>query len=74
LRVALEPEGAFAELKVVLIDHTTASAMVAREPTLPSAERELSFDAPVPGGQAGLRVCHRSWSVASRRFISAHCQ
>ncbi|MBO3278091.1 NAD(P)-dependent oxidoreductase [Pseudomonas schmalbachii] len=38
----------------LLIDHTTASAQVARELAVLAAERELGFlDAPVSGGQAG---------------------
>lgn len=38
----------------VLVDHTTASADVARELAIVAAERELGFlDAPVSGGQAG---------------------
>lgn len=40
----------------VLVDHTTASAAVARELALLAAERELEFlDAPVSGGQAGAQ-------------------
>src|SRR5690606_8439552 len=38
----------------VFVDHTTASAAVARELAVQAAERELGFlDAPVSGGQAG---------------------
>lgn len=54
--VVLSPEGVFAGMAAgaVLIDHTTASATVARELALLAAERELGFlDAPVSGGQAG---------------------
>ncbi|MFT5782687.1 MAG: 3-hydroxyisobutyrate dehydrogenase-like beta-hydroxyacid dehydrogenase [Pseudomonas sp.] len=54
--VVLGSEGAFAGMAAgaVLIDHTTASATVARELALLGAERELEFlDAPVSGGQAG---------------------
>ena len=54
--VAIEPEGAFANMKpgAVFVDHTTTSAEVARE--LHSAATGLGFsfiDAPVSGGQAG---------------------
>jgi 3-hydroxyisobutyrate dehydrogenase len=54
--VVLGEEGAFAGMApgAVLIDHTTASAAVARELAEKAAERELEFlDAPVSGGQAG---------------------
>jgi 3-hydroxyisobutyrate dehydrogenase-like beta-hydroxyacid dehydrogenase len=54
--VLLGPDGAFAGMAVgsVLVDHTTASANVARELAAIAAERELGFlDAPVSGGQAG---------------------
>jgi 3-hydroxyisobutyrate dehydrogenase-like beta-hydroxyacid dehydrogenase len=54
--VLLGPDGAFAGMSVgaVLVDHTSASASVARELALHGAERELGFlDAPVSGGQAG---------------------
>jgi 3-hydroxyisobutyrate dehydrogenase-like beta-hydroxyacid dehydrogenase len=54
--VVLGPDGAFAGMAAgaVLIDHTSASASVARELALSAAERELGFlDAPVSGGQAG---------------------
>lgn len=54
--VLLGADGAFAGMAAgsVLIDHTTASAAVARELALLAAERELGFlDAPVSGGQLG---------------------
>jgi 3-hydroxyisobutyrate dehydrogenase-like beta-hydroxyacid dehydrogenase len=54
--VVLGPDGVFAGMAAgaVLIDHTTASAGVARELAVLAAERELGFlDAPVSGGQAG---------------------
>ncbi|MDO8332515.1 MAG: NAD(P)-dependent oxidoreductase [Pseudomonas sp.] len=54
--VVLGPDGAFAGMTAgaVLIDHTTASATLARELAVLAAERELGFlDAPVSGGQAG---------------------
>ncbi len=54
--VALGAEGAFAGMQAgaVLVDHTTASAAVARELHAAARERGLHFiDAPVSGGQAG---------------------
>jgi len=54
--VVLGADGAFAGMApgAVLVDHTTASANVARELAVIAAERELGFlDAPVSGGQAG---------------------
>ncbi len=54
--VVLGPEGAFAGMSpgAVFVDHTTASAEVARELHAEAAARGLGFvDAPVSGGQAG---------------------
>ncbi|WP_137885489.1 NAD(P)-dependent oxidoreductase [Pseudomonas sp. 2FE] len=54
--VLLGADGAFAGMAAgsVLVDHTTASASVARELGVLAAERELGFlDAPLSGGQAG---------------------
>lgn len=54
--VVLGEQGVFAGMApgAVLVDHTTASAAVARELAILAAERELEFlDAPVSGGQAG---------------------
>jgi 3-hydroxyisobutyrate dehydrogenase-like beta-hydroxyacid dehydrogenase len=54
--VVLGPEGAFAGMKpgAVLVDHTTASANVARELYAQAKALNLHFvDAPVSGGQAG---------------------
>jgi len=54
--VTLGPDGAFAGMKrgAVFVDHTTASANVARELHARAAELGLGFiDAPVSGGQAG---------------------
>src|SRR3954465_3358014 len=56
--VALGPDGAFAGMKpgAVFIDHTTASANVARELSAEAARRGLQFvDGPVSGGQAGAQ-------------------
>ncbi|MNO53319.1 2-hydroxy-3-oxopropionate reductase [compost metagenome] len=54
--VVLGEHGVLAGMQAgsLLIDHTTASAQVARELAVLAAERELGFlDAPVSGGQAG---------------------
>jgi len=55
-QVCLGEQGAFSGMKegAVFVDHTTASAAVARELAGIAAETQLSFlDAPVSGGQAG---------------------
>lgn len=54
--VTIGPDGAFAGMKAgaVFVDHTTASAEVARELAALAAAKGLGFvDAPVSGGQAG---------------------
>ncbi len=54
--VTLGPDGAFAGMKAgaVLVDHTTASAEIARELFAAALAQGLHFvDAPVSGGQAG---------------------
>src|SRR5450432_117675 len=54
--VALGPDGALAAMKpgAILVDHTTASATVAREVHQAATARGIGFlDAPVSGGQAG---------------------
>jgi 3-hydroxyisobutyrate dehydrogenase/2-hydroxy-3-oxopropionate reductase len=54
--VVLGPDGAFAGMKpgAIFVDHTTASASVARELAALAAQKGLQFiDAPVSGGQAG---------------------
>jgi 3-hydroxyisobutyrate dehydrogenase len=54
--VTTGPDGAFQAMGAgtVFIDHTTASALVARELSAAAAERGFAFlDAPVSGGQAG---------------------
>ncbi len=54
--VLLGEEGAFAGMAPgsVLVDHTSASADIAREMAIVAAEKELGFlDAPVSGGQSG---------------------
>jgi 3-hydroxyisobutyrate dehydrogenase len=54
--VALAPDGALSAMKAgaILVDHTTASATVAREVYAAAKARGVrSLDAPVSGGQAG---------------------
>src|SRR6266542_4479081 len=54
--VALGPDGALSAMKpgTILVDHTTASATVAREVYAAAKARGVRFlDAPVSGGQAG---------------------
>ena len=54
--VVLGPDGALAGMAAgaVFVDHTTASAEVARELAAKAAEQDVHFiDAPVSGGQAG---------------------
>jgi 3-hydroxyisobutyrate dehydrogenase-like beta-hydroxyacid dehydrogenase len=54
--VTMGPAGAFAGMEpgTVFVDHTTASAEVARELAAAAAEKGIAFlDAPVSGGQAG---------------------
>ncbi|WP_440534611.1 NAD(P)-dependent oxidoreductase [Variovorax sp. YR566] len=56
--VVLGADGAFAGMKkgAVLVDHTTASANVARELSAEALKHGLQFvDAPVSGGQAGAQ-------------------
>ena len=54
--VTLGPDGAFHSVGkgAIFVDHTTASAQIARELQAAAAERGFDFlDAPVSGGQAG---------------------
>ncbi|HNV60887.1 MAG TPA: NAD(P)-dependent oxidoreductase [Rhodoferax sp.] len=56
--VTMGPDGAFAGMKpgAVFVDHTTASASVARELSSLASHQGLQFiDAPVSGGQAGAQ-------------------
>ena len=57
--VTLGPDGAFSTLKsgAVAVDHTTASATIARELHAAAQERGAGFlDAPVSGGQSGAEA------------------
>ena len=56
--VTLGPDGAFAGMQpgAVFVDHTTASANIARELSAIASQQGLHFvDAPVSGGQAGAQ-------------------
>lgn len=56
--VTLGPDGAFASMKkgAIFVDHTTASASVARELAAAAAALGIGFiDAPVSGGQGGAQ-------------------
>jgi 3-hydroxyisobutyrate dehydrogenase-like beta-hydroxyacid dehydrogenase len=56
--VTIGPDGAFAGMKpgAIFVDHTTASASVARELSTLARHQGLHFvDAPVSGGQAGAQ-------------------
>ena len=56
--VVLGPDGLLAGLKPgsILVDHTTASATLARELSAECAKKSIGFiDAPVSGGQAGAQ-------------------
>jgi 3-hydroxyisobutyrate dehydrogenase/2-hydroxy-3-oxopropionate reductase len=56
--VTLGPDGAFAGMKpgAIFVDHTTASASVARELSVAAQKLGLQFvDSPVSGGQAGAQ-------------------
>ncbi|MBN0987946.1 MULTISPECIES: NAD(P)-dependent oxidoreductase [Amphritea] len=55
-QVVAGPQGVFSSMaqNAILVDHTTASAEVARELAVIAADKGLQFlDAPVSGGQAG---------------------
>jgi 3-hydroxyisobutyrate dehydrogenase-like beta-hydroxyacid dehydrogenase len=57
--VTLAPGGAFEALEqhAIFVDHTTASALIARELDSAARDRGASFlDAPVSGGQAGAEA------------------
>ena len=57
--VVLGENGAFAGMEqgAIFVDHTTASAEIARELAVKAEERGLGFlDAPVSGGQAGAEA------------------
>lgn len=54
--ISAGPEGAFSTMEAgaIFVDHTTASAEVARELSIKAEEKGINFlDAPVSGGQAG---------------------
>jgi 3-hydroxyisobutyrate dehydrogenase-like beta-hydroxyacid dehydrogenase len=70
--VALGPEGALIGMSpgATLVDHTTASATVAREIAAAASHRGLGFlDAPVSGGQAGAENGQLSVMVGGERAV-----
>lgn len=76
-QVVVGENGAFGGMKTgaVLVDHTTASADVARELNAIAAERGLGFlDAPVSGGQAGAENGVLSIMVGGEADTFAHCE
>ena len=75
--VVLGVDGAFAGMipGSVLVDHTTASAAVARELAVLAAERELEFlDAPVSGGQAGAENGQLTVMVGGEAAVFARAE
>ncbi|MBY4677209.1 NAD(P)-dependent oxidoreductase [Marinobacterium arenosum] len=75
--VILGDEGAFASMAsgAVLVDHTTASAEVARELAGLAAEQGLGFlDAPVSGGQAGAENGVLSIMVGGEQAVFDRCE
>lgn len=65
-------QGAFAGMGVdsVFVDHTTASAQIARELSKQTAERGFHFlDAPVSGGQSGAEQGNLTVMVGGRQTI-----
>ncbi len=75
--VALGRDGALAGMTkgAVLVDHTTASAEVAREVHAAAKGRGLGFlDAPVSGGQAGAENGKLTIMVGGDEAIYAQCE
>ncbi|MDA7085717.1 NAD(P)-dependent oxidoreductase [Pseudomonas sp. SA3-5] len=75
--VVLGADGAFAGMTpgAVLVDHTTASADVARELAAMAAELQLGFlDAPVSGGQAGAQNAALTVMVGGEAAVYARAE
>ncbi len=75
--VALGSDGALGGMHrgSVLVDHTTASAEVAREVAAAAKERGLDFlDAPVSGGQAGAENGKLTIMVGGDDAVYARCE
>ncbi|MCC6868236.1 MAG: NAD(P)-dependent oxidoreductase [Burkholderiales bacterium] len=75
--VALGNDGALSGMAkgAILVDHTTASAEVARELHAAARERGLGFlDAPVSGGQAGAENGKLTIMVGGDEAIYAKCE
>jgi 3-hydroxyisobutyrate dehydrogenase-like beta-hydroxyacid dehydrogenase len=75
--VTLGPDGAFEALKTgaIAVDHTTASATIARELHAAAKQRSAGFlDAPVSGGQAGAENGSLSVMVGGDEADFAHAK
>ena len=75
--ITLGPDGAFAGMDkgAVFIDHTTASAEVARELAAQAARMEFGFvDAPVSGGQAGAENATLTVMCGGERQVFAQAE
>ncbi|MDE2229816.1 MAG: NAD(P)-dependent oxidoreductase [Alphaproteobacteria bacterium] len=75
--VVTGPQGAFAGMKrgAIFVDHTTASAEVARELYKLARERGIGFlDAPVSGGQAGAQNGKLTVMVGGDEAVFASAQ
>jgi 3-hydroxyisobutyrate dehydrogenase len=76
-QVTLGPDGAFAAMDkgAVFVDHTTASAEVARELSAAAASGGFGFlDAPVSGGQAGAENGQLTVMVGGEEPVFAQAQ
>lgn len=76
-QVTLGPDGAFAAMAegAVFVDHTTASAEVARELSAAAAGQGFGFlDAPVSGGQAGAENGQLTVMVGGEAAVFDHAQ
>jgi 3-hydroxyisobutyrate dehydrogenase-like beta-hydroxyacid dehydrogenase len=75
--VLLGPEGVFAGLEsnAIVVDHTTASAILARELEAEAIGRGLGFlDAPVSGGQAGAENGALTVMVGGKASVFDHAR
>lgn len=75
--VVTGPDGVFSTMAegAVLVDHTTASAEVARELDLIASEKGLGFlDAPVSGGQAGAENGALSVMIGGEQSVFDRCE
>lgn len=76
-QVTIGADGAFGGMKqgAIFVDHTTASAEVARELATIAADRGLGFlDAPISGGQSGAEAGKLSVMVGGDKATFAHAK